>query len=389
MTRINADWLTAPTTQRVLSLLTDAGHQAFVVGGCVRNELLGVPASDIDVSTSARPDAVKSLATKAGVKCVPTGLDHGTVTLVVDGQPFEVTTFRRDVETDGRRAVVAFSDTMEEDAARRDFTMNALYADASGAVFDPVSGLPDLKARSVRFIGDAEARIREDYLRSLRYFRFHAHYGDPVGGIDVDALAAIAGNLDGVERLSCERVGAEMVKLLAAPDPSPSLASMSICGLLMRVLPGADATRLALVVHAEKRLGLSPDPIARLSALGGDDVSERLRLSKKAADRLERLRDAASGTAGAAELGFRLGQADALRALTARSALFETEPDDTAKSEVERGAMQTFPLKAKDLMPKLSGAALGAALNTAERAWIDSDFTFQKEALVALALKEG
>ena len=167
MTVIDADWLTNEHTQRVCRVLTDAGAQALIVGGCVRNALLNQPVSDIDIATDALPEQVMKLAGEAGIKAVPTGIDHGTVTLVSGGIPFEITTFRRDVETDGRRAVVAYSDTVEEDAARRDFTMNALYVRPDGTVLDPIGGLPDLRARRVRFIGSAEDRIREDYLRIL------------------------------------------------------------------------------------------------------------------------------------------------------------------------------------------------------------------------------
>jgi len=178
MTRIDEAWLTEPATQQVCRALTEGGAQALFVGGCVRNALLGAPVSDIDITTDAHPERVMALAAAAGIKAVPTGIAHGTVTLVANSIPHEVTTFRRDVETDGRRAVVAFSDSIHEDAARRDFTMNALYARPDGTVLDPLDGLPDLQARRVRFIGDATDRIREDYLRSLRYFRFHAWYGD-------------------------------------------------------------------------------------------------------------------------------------------------------------------------------------------------------------------
>ncbi len=174
MKRISADWLTGKQPQAVCAMLTEAGHQAWFVGGCVRNALIGAPISDIDITTDAPPERVTILAKNAGFHPVPTGFDHGTVTVVVQGHPFEVTTFRHDVETDGRRAVVAFANTIEDDAHRRDFTMNALYAAPDGLVADPLGGLPDLEARRVRFIDDAHDRIREDYLRILRFFRFHA-----------------------------------------------------------------------------------------------------------------------------------------------------------------------------------------------------------------------
>lgn len=238
--------------------------------GCVRNALLGAEASDIDIATDAHPERVVELAAGAGLKAIPTGIEHGTVTVVSGGIPHEITTFRRDVETDGRRATVAFSDTVSEDAARRDFTMNALYARPDGTLLDPLGGLPDLNARHVRFIGQAKDRIREDYLRSLRYFRFHAWYGDAAAGFDPDALDAIASNLDGLERLSRERVGAEILKLLAAPDPAPAIAAMRGAGVLGAVLPGADDRSLAVLVSLEQAADAAADPG---SAPGGDCIA--------------------------------------------------------------------------------------------------------------------
>ena len=188
---------------------------------------------------------------------MPTGLAHGTVTVVAGGRPFEVTTFRRDVETFGRRAVVAFSTDLRDDAARRDFTMNALYVRPDGTVVDPLGGLPDLRAGRVRFVGDGAARIAEDYLRILRFFRFHAWYGDPAAGLDPDGLAACAALQDGLARLSRERVGAEVTKLLAAPDPAPAVGPMAAAGILARVLPGADAAALAPSFTSRRRPGAS------------------------------------------------------------------------------------------------------------------------------------
>ncbi|MCE8544351.1 CCA tRNA nucleotidyltransferase [Ruegeria pomeroyi] len=381
MTRINEAWLTHPATQKVCRTLTDGGAQALFVGGCVRNALLGAPVSDIDITTDARPERVMELAAAAGIKAVPTGIAHGTVTLVAGGIPHEVTTFRRDVETDGRRAVVAFSDSIHEDAARRDFTMNALYARPDGTVLDPLDGLPDLQARRVRFIGDATDRIREDYLRSLRYFRFHAWYGDADAGFDAEALAAIAGNLDGLTRLSRERVGAEMLKLLAAPDPAPSVAAMRAAGVLAQLLPGADDRALAPLVHLED--GLSADPIRRLAALGDGETLASLRLSKAQMAALDTLRHAALGTAGAGELGHDLGVEAARDALLLRAALLDQPLDPHAPAAIARGAAAVFPVTARDLMPAFSGPALGARLATLKAHWIASDFTLSRTALLA------
>lgn len=383
MTRITGDWITNPATQSVCAALGRDGAQVFFVGGCVRNALLGAPISDIDLATDALPQTVSDLAHAAGVKVVPTGLDHGTVTLVLDGLAHEVTTFRRDLSTDGRRATVTFSRDVAQDAARRDFTMNALYARPDGTLVDPLNGLPDLQARRVRFIGDARDRIREDYLRSLRYFRFHAWYGDPGAGFDPEALAAIAGNLQGLQRLSRERIGTELLKLLAAPDPAPACAAMRSTGVLGQVLPGADDRALGPLVHLETQAGADPDAQRRLAALGGSDVMAALRLSRSQSARLSAVRIAATGTAGMAELGFRLPPDQAKDALLLRCALAEQPWPAEAAEQLDRGARARFPVNAHDLMPAFQGPALGAELARLQALWIASDFTLDRAALLA------
>lgn len=373
MTRIAAPWLDDPAPRAVCAALESGGAQALYVGGCVRNALLGAADSDIDIATDAQPERVMELALAAGLHPVPTGMDHGTITVVADGRGFEVTTFRRDVETDGRRAVVAFSTDLAEDAARRDFTMNALYATRDGRVIDPLGGLPDLMARRLRFIGDAETRIREDYLRSLRFFRFHAWYADADHGFDPDALAAISGTLDGLSTLSRERVGAEMVKLLAAPDPTPELSVMMQTGVLPMLLMGADPRAVGPLVHLEHVADLPPEPMRRLAALGGQDLQQSLRLSKSQAKLCTALRDAAAGSLGAAELGYRFGDL-AADILTLRAALMESPFDPATLDHATRGAAQVFPISARDLAGAYQGKALGDRLRYLETAWIRSDF---------------
>ncbi|EPX77471.1 CCA tRNA nucleotidyltransferase [Litoreibacter arenae] len=378
MTVVTGDWLTNPATQAVFDALVAAGIDGFFVGGCVRNALLGAPVADIDMTTSATPGQVSTAAEAVGLKVVPTGIDHGTVTVVSGGIPHEVTTFRRDMETDGRRAQVAFSASMAEDAARRDFTMNALYADRRGAVTDPVGGLPDLNARRVRFIGDADARIAEDYLRILRFFRFHAWYGDPAGGLDADGLAACAAGADGLAQLSAERVGAEMKKLLSAPDPAPAVAAMAQAGILARVMPGADTKALPVLVHLEDGAGFT----RRVACLGGEDLKDRWRLSKAEAAEIALLRDLIGADTGLAEIAYRHG-ADAARDVALlRAALFEQPLPDGMQDEVATGAGAVFPVKAADLMPEFSGPALGAKLQELETRWIASGFALTRAELL-------
>ncbi|WP_371742040.1 CCA tRNA nucleotidyltransferase [Citreicella sp. C3M06] len=373
--KVDGEWLTAAPTQAVLGMLESGGHVAYAVGGCVRNALMGVAVADVDIATDASPQRVVALAQAAGLKPVPTGIDHGTVTVVADGIGHEVTTFRTDVETNGRHAVVRFSSCMAEDAQRRDFTMNALYADARGQVFDPVGGLPDLQARRVRFIGDASARIAEDYLRILRFFRFCAWYADPAQGMDPVALAGIADGLDGLESLSAERVGQELLKLLAAPDPAPAVATMSQLGVLARVLPGAVPDALAPLVHLEA--GLTPDPLRRLAVLGAD--GEGLRLSKHQKKRLTLYREASGSLA---EIAWRHGETIARDIALIRAASLGQTLDPETEVAIAKGVAAVFPVKPRDLMPGLQGAALGAALKDMETRWIASGFALTKDELI-------
>ena len=381
--KLSGDWFQNEATQAVFAMLNDAGYEAYMVGGCVRNALIGAPVSDIDISTNATPEIVTNLAEKAGLRAIPTGIDHGTITVISGGEPHEITTYRHDVETDGRRAVIAFADNMVDDAKRRDFTMNALFADATGQIVDPLGGLDDLQARVVRFIGDAQDRIQEDYLRILRFFRFSAWYGDRAKGFDAEALAAIGANLAGLETLSRERVGHEVTKLLQAPDPSMAVAVMAQTGVLMQILPGSDARALPVLVHLESLADVAPSFTRRLAALGGQDVGEALRLSKSEAREVERLRDAATEIFAAETMGYRLGAVSGLDARLVRLALLETIFDPSDLEKVRFGANQVFPVTAADLMDRLQGPDLGAALKRLEAEWIASGFALTKEELIA------
>jgi len=282
------DWLTASATQAVMAALAAAGGAdcARFVGGCVRNAVLGAPIDDVDIATVLTPEAVVRALKAAGLKSVPTGMEHGTVTAISERQPFEITTLRRDVSTDGRRATVAFTDDWAEDAARRDFRLNALYADSDGVILDPTgAGYDDALAGRIVFVGEPEQRIEEDYLRILRFYRFFAWYGR--GAPDAAAVAACAALAEGVERLSAERVSKEVLKLLAAPDPRPAVRLMRDAGVLGRILPPSNSVTLF-----EAMVGVSPDPVLRLSALLPADVetvrasANRLRLSNAQKDRL-------------------------------------------------------------------------------------------------------
>ena len=379
--KIGGVWLNHHGTQALCAALGLAGHRVLFVGGCVRNSLLHEPVSDLDLATDATPENVTDIAKTAGFKVVPTGIDHGTVTVIAGGIVHEITTFRRDVETDGRRATVAFSSDLAEDAARRDFTMNALYAEPSGEVVDPLNGLPDLIARHVRFVGDPEQCIREDYLRILRFFRFYAVYGDPAQGIDPDGLAACAELAVGIEGLSRERVGAEMRKLLAARDPAPALASMAATGILTLVLPGFDPRAIAPLVHLESNL--PPRWQRRLVVLGGQDLGDALRLSRQEQAEIGKIKDDLGSTLTPAAVGWRLGVTQANDVILARAAMLEQPLPDHWQADIQRGAESHFPVTAADLMPALQGAALGVKLREVEARWLASDLTLTREALLS------
>lgn len=377
----DAPWRTAPPTRAVMAALEAEGGAdcARFVGGCVRNALLGKPVDDIDIATRLTPERTIAALRAAGLKAVPTGVEHGTVTAVADGLPYEITTLRRDVETDGRRAVVAFTTDWAEDAARRDFGLNALYADASGRLHDPTGqGLADLMARRVVFVGDARIRIREDHLRILRFFRFHAWYGH--GLPDAGGLTACRDGREGLRRLSVERVSKEMLKLLAAPDPRVSLAAMADAGVLAEVLPEALDPRLF-----DAMVGLTDDAVLRLSALLPsnpqivDAVARRLRLSNAQRDRLV----AAAGEIAptleptvARALIYRLGQqAFADRLTRGRAA----RPDVEASAMVRLAEDWTpprLPVGGHDLarLGVEPGPRTGRLLKAFEDEWIAADF---------------
>ncbi|MCF6098997.1 CCA tRNA nucleotidyltransferase [Mesorhizobium muleiense] len=406
-----ADWLGERHLQRLLAALADGGEEARVAGGAVRNALIGQPVADIDIATTTVPDETIRRAEAAGFKAVPTGIEHGTVTIVAGGKPFEVTTLRADIETDGRRAKVSFGRDWKADAERRDFTINALYAEADGTIVDLVGGIADIEARRLRFIGDPEARIREDYLRILRFFRFFAWYGD--GRPDAEGLKACARLKEGLGQLSVERVWSELKKLLSAPDPSRALLWMRQAGVLTSVLPesekwGIDA--IHALTRAEKDLGWAPDPLLRLEAIVPPDaarmktLAERLRFSVSDAGRLRQWaltapvgpKTTEAGLAKRLYRGNRQGLVDRLR-LSLASARARAVEDNDALLEAggfsrllafaEKWKKPGFPLKGADLtrLGASPGPKLGATLKNLENEWIESGFALDRGALLERA----
>ena len=396
-------WMRAPATRAVLSALRAGGGEVRFVGGCVRNTLLDHEVGEIDLATTLRPDATVRALEAAGLKAVPTGIEHGTITAVSRGRPFEITTLRRDVETDGRHAVVAYTDDWAADAERRDFTLNALFCDETGEVIDHVGGLADLERHVVRFVGDAGARISEDVLRVLRFFRFSAWYGrPPYDEAGLAACAAAAGLLRG---LSAERVHKETLRLLEAPDPVPALRAALDRGVLSHWLPEAGNTEaLAVLVRAESAIG-AVDSLRRLAAIlrAGTDagaIAERLKLSRREASRLAALMAAGDtiDLAGGPVAWRRAIHAfcnarfiDRLLLQVARGGS-ETGPWREAHALAEEWKAPRLPVGGDDVLARgvRPGAAVGALLGAVERWWIAGDFQADREAcLVELQREVG
>ena len=385
----------------LLKLLDSNGEEARIVGGAVRNVLLRLPVHEIDIATTALPEEVVRRVEAAGWKAVPTGIEHGTLTVLVAGKPFEVTTLRRDVETYGRKAKVVFGRDWVADATRRDFTINALSLSADGQLHDYVDGLADLAALRVRFIGDPAQRIAEDYLRILRFFRFHAWYG--AGAPDPEGLHACIRGRAGIDSLSRERVRTELLKLLLAPHATPTLALMTETGLLGNVLGGvALLASFENMVKVEAAAGVEADSVRRLGALSvwvaedGERLAQRLRLSNADAERLTALErwwrvSSELGGTSARALLYRLGPQhfiDQVLVAWSRSAASTGDRAWGALAELPRiWNAPEFPLRAADFMARgfAAGPALGAAMRAAEQAWIAADFPVDAATIQAIA----
>lgn len=401
-------WFKDPALSRIFALLNKGDNEVRVVGGAVRNSLMGEAVTDTDLATSWAPEQVVARAEAAGIRAVPTGIDHGTVTLVIDGRGFEITTLRHDAETDGRRAKVVFGNDWQIDAERRDFTINALYADMAGNIIDLVGGLEDIDTRTVRFIGDADARIAEDYLRVLRYFRFFAHYGS--GRPDAAALKACARARDLLGKLSAERVWKELKTLLKARDPGRALLWMRQAGVLNAVLPESEKWGIDSVgplIAAEKALDWTPDPMLRLMAMVPPDAERmrglagRLKMSRAEAERLVKWAEApvvkpTMAITALDRLLYRTGVeplTDRIR-LSLVSARSRTESDPAALTDTAGHSRHlaralawerpVFPVSGADLIAKgvKPGPEMGTQLAALEERWIESNFALDKEALL-------
>jgi poly(A) polymerase len=393
MKLLAADWQSRDGMSRLLAALgADKGATRYV-GGCVRDTMLGLPVSDVDLATRLQPTEVEQRLKQARIKSVPTGIAHGTITAVLSSGPIEVTTLRRDVETDGRHATVAFTDDWQADAARRDFTINALSADpASLTLFDYFGGAEDLRTAHVRFIGNARERIAEDHLRILRFFRFHARFGS--GEADAEAIEACTERANDLMALSRERIADELIKLLALPRPFDAVALMVDRGILRAVIPEierAGIERLQRLLAAETRLDVAPDPYRRLAALlpadpvTASDVATRLRLSNKAVKRLASAADRTEPAHGDPRLlAYNIGKAEAADRL-----LLDPDGDDLAArlASLDGWERPRLPLSGGDLiaMGLKAGPLVSRTLQAIEREWAQSGFSQDRSAVEQLA----
>lgn len=385
-----APWLESAGTQAVLGAIRSGGFDARVVGGAVRNALMNAPVKDVDIATTAPPQDVIRLAAAAGLGAVPTGVEHGTVTVIASHQPIEVTTLRRDIETFGRHARVTFTTDWAEDAARRDFTLNALYCDAEGTVHDPIGGYPDLVARRVRFIGAAEDRIREDYLRILRFFRFTATYAE--GPPDADGLAASIALASGLAQLSAERVRAELLRLLGARRAVEIVGVMAEAGLVERLIGAkGDVALLGRLAAIEGALGRDGDPLLRLAALAGgghalSSLGARLRLSNAESERLARLAlpdpafDPATDEREARAFLYRFGVETFRDGVLLAWAQSDAAADDSRWRGrfvlPNRWKVPVLPVRGADLLARglAEGPRIGRIVRAFEDWWIEEDF---------------
>ncbi|GGB34800.1 poly(A) polymerase [Roseibium aquae] len=407
----NAPWLSAPGIQAVFRAVESLGEDIRAVGGAVRNTILECPVADIDLATTARPEAVLAAAEAAGLRSIPTGLDHGTVTIIADGAPYEVTTLRQDVETFGRQAKVVFGRDWRADALRRDFSMNALYADRAGTIHDPLNGLPDCLARRVRFIGDPATRIREDYLRILRFFRIHAAYGK--GAFDNDGLLACIRQRDGLRQLSAERIGMEMKRLVAAPGAAEALAVMEDAGLLEITTAGvsriADFRALRSLDQEAPETRHATLGFAVLSGFVDEDldrIADRFRLSNAERNRMHgALRAAAlmpqtpSGDVPIKTALYRVGREAAIEGVLAawaraRAKGAPPDVDEDFRAVLHAGRtlpIPDFPLKGRDFIEfgLAPGPELGRAMKALEAFWIDSGFDIGRDELLAKLAMSG
>ena len=381
--KLENNWLNQASAQCLSKAFKNYGHQALFVGGCVRNSILKVPVTDIDMATDALPETIIKISKENNFKFILTGLTHGTITIIIDKIAYQITTFRSDITNDGRHAKVEFTTSLLLDASRRDLTINALYCDSYGKVIDPLNVLEDLNNRIIKFIGDPNKRIAEDYLRILRFFRFQAIYGNEMLEIDVPALAACREHKSKLAKLSKERITSELRKLFLSNNPTRTIIKMIDTGILNQLFDNCSINSFISYIEAEKKYKIEINWIGRLLSLQGSNIEEVLTLTRRELKMIKYTKKAIEQNVPIFEFSYYNGMEYGIMYLLLQHGMKKTTLNKILINKVSSIVTRKFPVTAKDLMPKLKGKKLGDELKKLESQWIESDFTLNKNQLLS------
>ena len=378
------NWVKDPDTKKITKMFIDKGHKIYFVGGCVRDSILGNPVTDIDMSTTALPDQITQIAKANSLRAIPTGIKYGTITIISNCKPYQITTFRKDATTDGRHAEVLYSNDMITDATRRDFTINALYADADGNVIDPLKGINDLYSRIIKFIFNPKKRIIEDNLRILRFFRFHAWYGDPDKSLDPASLNACTYYKSKVATLSNERMGAEMKKIMSAPNPISSLEAMAMAVVLELVMPKASTSQLSSLLKLENKIQRGIHWTTRAAIMTSTDLKNIWKISKVDYKKLWNLQKLKVGKDKVSKISYLYGEEFSWQYAILKYVSLNKDIPKNICTEIKRGTNALFPIKSCELINDFKGPELGKRIKDLQHAWVNSDFSLTREELLNL-----
>ena len=376
-------WLRNPSAQKLSKLYKNFGYQVLFVGGCVRNTILKMPVTDIDLATDAQPEEIIKIAKENNIRFVPTGLAHGTITLIIDNKNYQITTFRTDFDHDGRYAKVEFTESLLLDASRRDLTINALYCNHVGEVIDPLNGLDDIKKQKIKFIGNPNERIKEDNLRILRFFRFQAIYGNKNLEIDSIALEACHNHKSKLAALSKERITSELRKILSAPNPLEVIIKMNETGVLNELFQNVSIDSLEAYLKTEEKFKININWLGRLLSLQVTQEEESLKLTRCEFKFLKQTKSAIENQIHVLEFSYYNGVENGKIYSILQNFRHNIILSKNLLNQINSLATKKFPITAKDLMPEISGKKLGEALRSLEDRWIKSNFTLSKKELLA------
>ena len=378
-------WLRNPSAQKLSKLYKNFGYQVLFVGGCVRNTILKMPVTDIDLATDAQPEEIIKIAKENNIRFVPTGLAHGTITLIIDNKNYQITTFRTDFDHDGRYAKVEFTESLLLDASRRDLTINALYCNHVGEVIDPLNGLDDIKKQKIKFIGNPNERIKEDNLRILRFFRFQAIYGNKNLEIDSIALEACHNHKSKLAALSKERITSELRKILSAPNPLEVIIKMNETGVLNELFQKVSIDSLEAYLKTEEKFKININWLGRLLSLQVTQEEESLKLTRCEFKFLKQTKSAIENQIHVLEFSYYNGVENGKIYSILQNFRHNIILSKNLLNQINSLATKKFPITAKDLMPEISGKKLGEALRSLEDRWIKSNFTLSKKELISEA----